>query len=218
MSTKSGKTAAKSTAKTKIQLHQGDLPKNVDLGAVVAIDTEAMGLNNQRDRLCLVQLSGGDGQVHLVQIAPGKVNAPHLKALLTDPKVLKLFHFGRFDIAILQHNFGIDIKNVYCTKIASRLCRTFTDKHSLATLCRELLGIDLNKQQQSSDWGAEKLSKEQLTYAADDVLYLHKIKAQLDEMLAREGRTKLAQSCFDFLPTRAKLDTAGWPEIDIFSH
>lgn len=206
------------TSKSKISLHQGDLPRNVKLGAVVAIDTEAMGLNNQRDRLCLVQLSGGDGTVHLVQIAPGKVNAPNLKNLLTDPKVTKLFHFGRFDIAILQHNLGIDIKNVYCTKIASRLSRTFTDKHSLATLCRELLGVELNKQQQSSDWGAAKLSKEQLTYAADDVLYLHRIREHLDEMLKREGRVKLAQACFDFLPTRARLDTAGWPEIDIFSH
>lgn len=217
MSTKTGKTSAK----TKIHLHQGDLPKSVKFGDIVAIDTEAMGLNNQRDRLCLVQLSAGDGTAHLVQIppqTPGKVSAPHLKALLTDPKVLKLFHFGRFDIAILQHNLGIDIKNVYCTKIASRLCRTYTDKHSLATLCRELLGLELNKQQQSSDWGAEKLSKEQLTYAADDVLYLHKIRAQLEEMLAREGRTKMAQACFDFLPIRAKLDTAGWPETDIFSH
>lgn len=205
-------------SKPKIHLHQGDLPKNVKLGDTVAIDTEAMGLNNHRDRLCLVQLSGGDGQAHLVQVPPGKVNAPHLKALLTDPKVLKLFHFARFDIAILQHNLGIDIKNVYCTKIASRLCRTYTDKHSLATLCRELAGIELNKQQQSSDWGAEKLSKDQLAYAADDVLYLHRIKERLDEMLAREGRAQLAQSCFDFLPARAQLDTEGWPEIDIFSH
>lgn len=205
-------------SKPKIHLHQGDLPKSVKLGNVVAIDTEAMGLNNHRDRLCLVQLSGGDGSAHLVQIPPGKVNAPNLKALLTDPKVLKLFHFARFDVAILQHNLGIDIKNIYCTKIASRLCRTYTDKHSLATLCRELMGVELNKQQQSSDWGAEKLSKDQQTYAADDVLYLHKIRAQLDEMLAREGRAKLAQACFDFLPTRAKLDIEGWPDTDIFSH
>ena len=210
--------SATKVSKPKIHLHQGDLPKTVKLGSVVAIDTEAMGLNNHRDRLCLVQLSGGDSQAHLVQIAPGKVNAPNLKALLTDPKVTKLFHFARFDVAILQHNLGIDIKNIYCTKIASRLCRTYTDKHSLSTLCRDLLGIELNKQQQSSDWGAGKLSKEQLAYAADDVLYLHKIREQLDEMLEREGRTKLAQACFDFLPARAKLDTEGWPEIDIFSH
>lgn len=210
--------SATKVSKPKIHLHQGDLPKTVKLGSVIAIDTEAMGLNNHRDRLCLVQLSGDDSQAHLVQIAPGKVNAPNLKALLTDPKVTKLFHFARFDVAILQHNLGIDIKNIYCTKIASRLCRTYTDKHSLSTLCRDLLGIELNKQQQSSDWGAEKLSKEQLAYAADDVLYLHKIREHLDEMLEREGRTKLAQACFDFLPARAKLDTEGWPEIDIFSH
>lgn len=205
-------------SKPKIHLHQGDLPKTVKLGPVVAIDTEAMGLNNHRDRLCLVQLSGGDGQAHLVQIPPGKVSAPNLKALLTDPKVLKLFHFARFDVAILQHNLNIDIKNIYCTKIASRLCRTYTDKHSLATLCRELAGIELNKQQQSSDWGTEKLSKEQQAYAADDVLYLHRIREQLEEMLAREGRTKLAQACFDFLPARARLDTQGWSDTDIFSH
>lgn len=204
--------------KPKINLHQGDLPITAKLGPIVAIDTEAMGLNNHRDRLCLVQLSGGDGIVHLVQIPPGKVNAPNLKNLLKDPKILKLFHFARFDVAILQHNLGIDIKNIYCTKIASRLCRTYTDKHSLATLCRDLLGIELNKQQQSSDWGAEKLTKEQQIYAADDVLYLHKIRAQLEDMLAREGRTSLAQSCFDFLPARAKLDIEGWPDTDIFSH
>jgi ribonuclease D len=210
--------SATKASKPKIHLHQGDLPKSVKMGSVVAIDTEAMGLNNHRDRLCLVQLSSGDGNAHLVQIAPGKVSAPNLKAMLTDAKVTKLFHFARFDVAILQHNLGIDIKNVYCTKIASRLCRTYTDKHSLATLCRDLLGVELNKQQQSSDWGQDKLTKEQMTYAADDVLYLHKIREELDVMLKREGRTKLAQACFDFLPTRAKLDTEGWPEIDIFSH
>jgi len=204
--------------KPKIHLHQGDLPKTVKFGSSVAIDTEAMGLNNQRDRLCLVQLSAGDGTAHLVQIAPGKVVAPNLKALLTDSKVTKLFHFGRFDVAILQHNLSINIKNVYCTKIASRLCRTYTDRHSLATLCRDLLGVELNKQQQSTDWGQEKLTMEQLAYAADDVLYLHKIRAKLDEMLEREDRVKLAQSCFDFLPARAQLDTQGWPEIDIFAH
>lgn len=210
--------SASKVRKSRIHLHQGDLPKSVKLGPVVAIDTEAMGLNNHRDRLCLIQLSSGDGNAHLVQIAPGKVNAPNLKAMLTDAKVTKLFHFARFDVAILQHNLGIDIKNVYCTKIASRLCRTYTDKHSLATLCRELLGVELNKQQQSSDWGQDKLTKEQMAYAADDVLYLHKIREELDIMLNREGRIKLAQACFDFLPTRAKLDTEGWPEIDIFSH
>lgn len=204
--------------KPKIHLHLGDLPKNVKFGASVAIDTEAMGLNNHRDRLCLVQLSDGDGHAHLVQIAPGKVVAPNLKALLTDAKVTKLFHYARFDVAILQHNLGINIKNIYCTKIASRLCRTYTDKHNLATLCRDLLGVELNKQQQTSDWGQAKLTKEQMTYAADDVLYLHRIKEHLDEMLHREGRMKLAQACFDFLPARARLDTEGWPEIDIFSH
>lgn len=210
--------AATKTTKSKIHLHQGDLPKSVKFGTSVAIDTEAMGLNNHRDRLCLVQLSGGDGEAHLVQIAPGKVTAPNLKALLADSKTTKLFHFARFDVAILQHNLSVDIKNVYCTKIASRLCRTYTDKHSLATLCRDLLGVELNKQQQSTDWGQDKLTKEQLIYAADDVLYLHRIRTILDEMLKREGRTKLAQACFDFLPHRAKLDIEGWPETDIFAH
>lgn len=214
------KETSKNTAKNKpkVHLHQGDLPKNVKFGNSIAIDTEAMGLNNQRDRLCLVQLSAGDGDAHLVQIPTGKVVAPNLKALLTDAKVTKLFHFARFDVAILQHNLSIDIKNIYCTKIASRLCRTYTDKHSLATLCRDLLGVELNKQQQSTDWGNATLTKEQLVYAADDVLYLHRIRQTLDEMLLREDRMKLAQSCFDFLPTRAHLDTQGWPEIDIFAH
>ncbi|QQG36226.1 MAG: ribonuclease D [Micavibrio aeruginosavorus] len=205
-------------SKTKIHLHQGDLPKGLKLGRSVAIDTEAMGLNNHRDRLCLVQLSPGNGEAHLVQIAPGKISAPNLRALLTDAKVAKLFHFGRFDIAILQHSLKIDITNVYCTKIASRLCRTYTDKHNLATLCRELLGVELNKQQQSSDWGQARLTREQMAYAADDVLYLHRLREKLDEILAREGRTALAQACFDFLPARARLDTEGWPEIDIFAH
>lgn len=206
------------TTKTKIHLYQGDLPKTIKWGKTVAIDTEAMGLNNHRDRLCLVQLSSGDGQAHLVQIPPGPVKAPNLKALLENPAVTKLFHFARFDVAILQHNLGIDISNIYCTKIASRLCRTYTDKHNLAILCQELLGVTLNKQQQSSDWGQKKLTKEQMTYAADDVLYLHRIKDELDKMLVREGRDTLAQACFDFLPHRAELDTAGWPEFDIFSH
>lgn len=205
-------------AKTRIHLHQNDLPASLKWGESVAIDTEAMGLNNHRDRLCLVQLSSGNGEAHLVQIAPGKVNAPNLKKLLTDSKVEKLFHFGRFDVAILQYNLGIHIKNIYCTKIASRLCRTFTDKHSLATLCRELLDVELNKQQQSSDWGQAKLTKDQMTYAADDVLYLHRLREKLDVMLEREGRAKLARACFDFLPVRAQLDTEGWPEIDIFAH
>lgn len=210
--------SAAKTTKSKIHLHQGDLPKSVKFGTSVAIDTEAMGLNNHRDRLCLVQLSGGDGEAHLVQIAPGKVSAPNLKALVADSKTTKLFHFARFDVGILQHNLSVDIKNVYCTKIASRLCRTYTDKHSLATLCRDLLGVELNKQQQSTDWGQDKLTKEQLVYAADDVLYLHGIRTILDEMLKREGRTKLAQACFDFLPHRAKLDIEGWPDTDIFAH
>ncbi len=199
-------------------LHRGDLPEGVDFGATVAIDTETMGLDPHRDRLCLVQLSAGDGVSHLVQFAKGAYDAPRLKALLTDPTVLKIFHFGRFDIAMLQRYLGVTAQPVYCTKIASRLVRTFTDRHGLKDLVRDLLGLEISKQQQSSDWGAAELSDEQLRYAASDVLHLHALKARLDEMLAREGRTALAQACFDFLPTRALLDLGGWAAEDIFAH
>jgi ribonuclease D len=203
---------------TSIQLHQLDLPDGLSLGDTVAIDCEAMGLVPHRDRLCLVQLSSGDGDAHLVQIRPDQREAPNLAALLGDPKVLKLFHYGRFDIALLLHALGVLTAPVYCTKIASKLVRTYTDRHGLKNLCQELLDIDLSKQQQSSDWGAETLTEAQQIYAASDVLYLHRLRAELDRRLAREGRTDLAQACFDFLPTRARLDLAGWPEIDIFSH
>ena len=201
-----------------IHLHHGDLPADLDLGKSVAIDTETMGLNPHRDRLCLVQLSAGDGVSHLVQFARDGYDAPRLRALLSDAHVLKIFHFGRFDIAMLQHYLGVLSRPVYCTKIASRLTRTFTDRHGLKDLCRELLGIELSKQQQSSDWGAPELSDEQLRYAASDVLHLHALKAKLDQMLAREGRQGMAQACFDFLPTRALLDLAGWETEDIFAH
>ena len=200
------------------QLHHGDLPGGIAFGPAVAIDTEAMGLNPHRDRLCLVQLSSGDGNAHLVQFAPDNYEAPRLKRLLADPTVLKLFHFARFDIAILYHYLGVMAHPIYCTKIASRLARTFTDRHGLRDLCKDLLGVDLSKQQQSSDWGAAALSEEQLRYAASDVLHLHALRARLDTMLAREGRTELARSCFDFLPARALLDLEGWAEQDIFAH
>ena len=200
------------------QLHHGDLPDGIAFGPAVAIDTEAMGLNPHRDRLCLVQLSSGDGNAHLVQFAPDNYEAPRLKRLLADPTVLKLFHFARFDIAILYHYLGVMAHPIYCTKIASRLARTFTDRHGLRDLCKDLLGVDLSKQQQSSDWGAATLSEEQLRYAASDVLHLHALRARLDTMLAREGRTELARSCFDFLPARALLDLEGWAEQDIFAH
>ncbi|MGG7645380.1 ribonuclease D [Rhodovulum sp. YNF3179] len=199
-------------------LYQGDLPDGLDLGPVVAIDCESMGLNPHRDRLCVVQMSGGDGDAHLVQIARGQTAAPNLTRMLADPEVLKLFHFGRFDIAMLLQAFGVLTAPVYCTKIASKLIRTYTDRHGLKFLLQELLSVDISKQQQSSDWGAETLSEAQLDYAASDVLHLHRLKAELDARLAREGRTDLAQACFDFLPTRARLDLAGWPEIDIFAH
>lgn len=200
------------------KLYRGDLPADLSFGPVVAIDTETMGLNPHRDRLCLVQLSAGDGNAHLVQIPKGPVNAPRLAGLLSDAKVLKLFHFGRFDIAVLEHALGVHCEPVYCTKIAAKLTRTFTDKFGLKDLCKELLGVDLSKQQQTSDWGAETLSEEQLNYAASDVLHLHALKARLDGLLEREGRTELAQAAFRFLPSRARLDLAGWPEIDIFEH
>ena len=201
-----------------ISLHHGDLPADLSFGAVVAIDTETMGLNPHRDRLCLVQLSAGDGNAHLVQIPRGPHKAPRLAALLADPNVLKLFHFGRFDIAVLEHAFGVRCEPVYCTKIAARLTRTFTDRFGLKDLCRELLGVDLSKQQQTSDWGSPTLSDEQMAYAASDVLHLHALKSKLDGLLEREGRRELADAAFGFLPTRARLDLAGWPEVDIFSH
>jgi ribonuclease D len=201
-----------------IKLHRGDLPADLSFGAVVAIDTETMGLNPHRDRLCLVQLSSGDGNAHLVQMPRGPHHAPRLAALLSDPKVLKLFHFGRFDIAVLEHALGVHCEPVYCTKIAAKLTRTFTDRFGLKDLCKELLGVDLSKQQQTSDWGADTLSEEQLTYAASDVLHLHALKAKLDALLARERRTELAQAAFTYLPSRARLDLAGWPEEDIFAH
>lgn len=199
-------------------VYKGDLPDDLDLGPIVAIDTETMGLNPHRDRLCVVQLSAGDGHAHIVQIAPDQTEAPNLVKLLADPDRIKLFHFGRFDIAVLQHRFGVVTKPVYCTKIASKLVRTYTDRHGLKNLMQELLNKDISKQQQSSDWGAEHLTKAQIEYAASDVLYLHRLKAALDEMLEREGRMEMAQACFDFLPTRCALDLAGWPEVDIFVH
>jgi ribonuclease D len=202
----------------KTRLYQNDLPDGLDLGPVVAIDTETLGLNPFRDRLCLAQMTGGDGVCHIVQFAAGQYDAPNLKTMLTDPKVLKLFHFARFDIAMFRRWLGVDCKPLYCTKIASKLVRTYTDRHGLKDLVRELLGVDLNKEQQSSDWGAKELSERQLAYAANDVAYLHQLKDGLDAMLAREGRTHLAQACFDFLPSRAELDLAGWGETDIFAH
>ncbi|MBR9650499.1 ribonuclease D [Thalassovita aquimarina] len=199
-------------------LYQNDLPDGLDLGPVVAIDCETMGLNPHRDRLCVVQMSGGDGHTHIVQIEKGQTEAPNLCRMLENPDVLKLFHFGRFDIAAMYNAFGALTTPVYCTKIASKLVRTYTDRHGLKNLLQDLLSTDISKQQQMSDWGAPELSSAQLEYAASDVLYLHRLKTELDRMLEREGRVELAQSCFDFLPTRAKLDLAGWPEIDIFAH
>jgi ribonuclease D len=199
-------------------LYQNDLPEELDLGPVVAIDCETMGLNPYRDRLCVIQMSGGDGDAHIVQVAKGQAEAPNLCAMLQNPKVLKLFHFGRFDIAALYHAFGALAAPVYCTKIASRLVRTYTDRHGLKNLTQELIGVDISKQQQMSDWGAPELSGAQLDYAASDVLFLHRLRDELDERLEREDRTDIAQACFDFLPTRARLDLAGWPEIDIFAH
>ena len=199
-------------------LYKNDLPDGLDLGSIVAIDCETMGLNPHRDRLCLIQMSGGDGNCHLVQVEQGQTEAPNLCKMLTDPNVLKLFHFGRFDIAAMYHAFGALAEPVYCTKIASKMVRTFTDRHGLKNLLQELVGVDISKHQQQSDWGAEVLSEGQLDYAASDVLYLHQMKEVLDQRLAREGRTEMAQACFDFLPTRAKLDLAGWPEVDIFAH
>ena len=203
-----------------VTLHRGDLPAGIALGSLVAVDTETMGLSPHRDRLCLVQLSAGDGTCHAVQVPPttGRHSAPNLARVLGDPGVTKLFHYARFDLAALKLHLGIDCLPVYCTKTASKLARTFTDRHGLKDLCRDLLGIDLSKREQTSDWGALELTQEQLRYAGDDVLHLHQLKARLDEMLVREGRAALAQACFAFLPTRAALDLAGWPDIDIFAH
>lgn len=198
--------------------HKGDLPDGLSFGASVAIDTETLGLVPYRDRLCVVQLSGGDGNAEIVQIAAGQTQAPNLTRLLADARVTKLFHYARFDIAVLYRAFGVMAGPLYCTKIASKLARTYTDRHGLKDLVRELLGIELSKQQQSSDWAAATLSEAQLAYAASDVLHLHALRSKLDAMLARENRTELATACFEFLPTRAKLDLLGWPDSDIFSH
>lgn len=200
------------------KVYQNDLPDTLDLGPIVAIDCETMGLRPKRDRLCVVQLSGGDGHAHLVQIAKDQTEAPNLCRLLQDPDVLKLFHFGRFDIAAMLNAFGALTAPVYCTKIASRLVRTYTDRHGLAKLTQELLSVDISKQQQSSDWGAPELTKAQIDYAASDVLHLHRLRGVLNERLLREGRMEMAQSCFDFLPMRAQLDLAGWHDTDIFAH
>ena len=199
-------------------LYQRDLPDGLELGPIVAIDCETMGLNPHRDRLCLIQMSGGDGNAHLVQIEQGQTEAPNLCRMLADPNVLKLFHFGRFDIAALLSAFGVVTAPVYCTKIASKLVRTYTDRHGLKNLLQELLGVDISKYQQSSDWGAPALTDAQLDYAASDVLYLHELREVLNARLDREGRSDMAQACFDFLPMRARLDLAGWPETDIFAH
>jgi ribonuclease D len=207
-----------------IRLHRHDLPPELDLGPVVAVDTETMGLNPLRDRLCLVQLSAGDGSAHLVQIVPtalggqGPAGAPNLARMMADPAITKLMHFARFDVAVLQHALGITVAPTRCTKIAAKLIRTFTDRHGLKDLCRELLGVEISKQQQTSDWGAAELTPEQLAYAASDVLYLHALWAKLDALLRREGRFELAEACFAFLPTRARLDILGWEEPDVFAH
>ena len=201
-----------------VRLHRGDLPDLTRYTGSVAIDTETMGLNPHRDRLCVVQLSSGDGSADVVQIPFGHTDAPQLKTLLADPRITKIFHFARFDIAVLYHAFGVMPQPVYCTKIASRLSRTYTDRHGLKDLVREVLNIDMSKQQQSSDWGSQALSEAQLAYAASDVLHLHALRERLDTMLAREGRADLAKACFEFLPTRARLDLQGWGAEDIFAH
>jgi len=202
----------------KITLHKNDLPDGLDLSSIVAIDSETLGLNPYRDRLCLAQLSAGDGTAHMVQFAAGGFAAPNLKRLLSDPKVTKLFHYARFDVAMFRRHLGVMTAPIYCTKIASKLVRTYTDRHGLKDLVKELLNVDMSKEQQSSDWGAPDLTEKQLAYAASDVAHLHRLKEVLDGMLAREGRTALAKSCFDFLPTRVELDLAGWPDTDIFAH
>jgi ribonuclease D len=201
-----------------IHLHVGDLPDSVTFEGDLAVDTEAMGLNNHRDRLCLVQLSDGKGDEHLVQFLPGQFNAPNLCKLLTDPKRVKIFHFARFDVAIMLQYLGVVTAPIYCTKIASRLTRTFTDRHGFKDLCRDLIQVDVSKQQQTSDWGQPVLTPEQQEYAASDVRHLHRLRDKLDVMLAREHRAEIAAECFRFLPTRAKLDLVGWPEVDIFAH
>lgn len=201
-----------------IELHEGDLPEGARFGTAVAVDTETMGLNPHRDRLCLVQLSGGNGDCTIVRLKKGQYEAPRLKALMTDPSVTKIFHFARFDVAAIRQFLGVVASPIYCTKIASRLARTFTDRHGLKDLCKDLLGVELSKEQQTSDWGAAELTPAQLKYAASDVLHLHALRAKLDELLVREGRRELADACFRFLPTRAELDLAGWPEEDIFAH
>ncbi len=199
-------------------LYHNDLPEGLDIGPVVAIDCETMGLNPHRDRLCLIQMSGGDGDCHLVQVSKGQTGAPNLCAMLANPDVLKLFHFGRFDIAALLNAFGVVTAPVYCTKIASKLVRTYTDRHGLKVLLQDMLGVDISKHQQQSDWGAAKLTPAQLDYAASDVLHLHRLKSAFDTLLAREDRVDLSQACFDFLPVRAQLDLNGWPDTDIFAH
>ena len=201
-----------------IKLYKGDLPAELDFGTSVAVDTETLGLIARRDKLCLVQLSSGDGNAHLVQLDRTTYDAPNLKALFADPAVTKIFHYARFDVAAIKYYLGVDTAPLYCTKIASKLTRTYTDRHGLKDLIKELLGIELNKQQQSSDWGAHVLSDAQKQYAAQDVLYLHELKARLDQMLAREAREHIARACFDFIPTRAALDLAGWTEEDVFAH
>jgi ribonuclease D len=201
-----------------VTVHDNDLPMGLDLGPVIAVDSETMGLDPRRDRLCVVQVSAGDGTAHLVKLARGVTEAPRLAAQLADPARLKLFHYARFDVAVLQHRLGIVARPLFCTKIASRLARTYTDRHGLKDLCRELLGIDLSKTEQSSDWGADSLSEAQQRYAAQDVLHLHALKERLQAMLEREERLALAEACFAFLPTRVALDLEGWPEVDIFAH
>jgi ribonuclease D len=201
-----------------IKLYKGDLPAGLDFGTSVAVDTETLGLIPRRDKLCVVQLSAGDGNAHLVQLDRNTYDAPHLKALMADRQVTKIFHFARFDVAAIKQHLGVDTGPIYCTKIASKLTRTYTDKHGLKDLIKELLGIELNKQQQSSDWGAHMLSDAQKHYAAQDVLYLHELKARLDQMLEREGRAAIARACFEFVPVRAALDLGGWTEEDVFAH
>lgn len=201
-----------------VKLYKGDLPSGLELGSSVAVDTETLGLVPRRDKLCLVQLSSGDGNAHLVQLDRTSYDAPNLKALFADPAVTKIFHYARFDVAVIKHYLGVDTAPLYCTKIASKLTRTYTDRHGLKDLIRELLGIEINKQQQSSDWGAHMLSDAQKQYAAQDVIYLHELKARLDQMLGREGREETARACFGFIPTRAALDLAGWTEDDVFAH
>ncbi|MGQ0664239.1 MAG: ribonuclease D [Pseudomonadota bacterium] len=201
-----------------VHVHRGDLAAGLTFGEAVAVDTETMGLNPHRDRLCLVQLAGGDGDCHIVRLAKGHTEAPRLKALMSDPALTKIFHFARFDLAVLRRFLGVMPAPIYCTKTASRLARTFTDRHGLKELCKDLINVDLAKEQQTSDWGADELTPAQLKYAAADVLYLHALKARLDDMLVREGRRDLAEACFRFLPTRAELDLEGWPQEDIFAH